>query len=82
MPPRSASSGDALAAGVVMLMGSAECSRQPEFQLIGSIHEIMEGAVAPPGAVHVSYVFSPMRYVWDRHDDYFGPGRAGLATRT
>jgi glycosyltransferase involved in cell wall biosynthesis len=22
-----------------------------------------------------------MRYVWDRHDDYFGRGRAGLATR-
>jgi glycosyltransferase involved in cell wall biosynthesis len=22
-----------------------------------------------------------MRYVWDRYDDYFGPGRAGLPTR-
>ena len=42
---------------------------------------VAKGAVAPQGAVHVSYVFSPMRYVWDRHDDYFGPGRAGVATR-
>ena len=40
-----------LAAGVVMLMGGAACSRQPEFQLIGSIHEIMEGAVAPPAEI-------------------------------
>ncbi len=42
---------------------------------------VAKGARAPVGAVHVAYVFSPMRYVWDRHDDYFGPGRAGLATR-
>jgi glycosyltransferase involved in cell wall biosynthesis len=34
----------------------------------------------PPGALHLSYCFTPMRYVWDLYDDYFG-ARAGLATR-
>jgi glycosyltransferase involved in cell wall biosynthesis len=42
---------------------------------------VAKGAKAPPGARHVSYVHSPMRYVWDRYDDYFGPGRTGAVTR-
>jgi len=42
---------------------------------------VAKGAHRPPGGRHVSYVFSPMRYVWDRYDDYFGPGRAGTLTR-
>ncbi len=33
----------------------------------------------PPGALHVSYCFSPMRYVWDLYDDYFGARAGGLA---
>jgi glycosyltransferase involved in cell wall biosynthesis len=36
---------------------------------------------APFGAKHFCYVHSPMRYIYDRFDDYFAPGRAGLATR-
>ena len=42
---------------------------------------VAKGARAPRGTPHLSYVHSPMRYVWDRWDDYFGPGRAGLVTR-
>jgi len=34
----------------------------------------------PPGALHLCYCFTPMRYVWDLYDDYFG-ARAGLLTR-
>lgn len=26
----------------------------------------------PAGALHLSYCFSPMRYIWDLYDDYFG----------
>jgi glycosyltransferase involved in cell wall biosynthesis len=33
----------------------------------------------PPGALHLSYCFSPMRYVWDLYDDYFGPRAPRLA---
>jgi len=27
--------------------------------------------------VHLCYIHTPMRYVWDRFDDYFGPERVG-----
>lgn len=42
---------------------------------------VAKGARAPRGVPHLSYVHSPMRYVWDRYEDYFGPGRAGPITR-
>jgi glycosyltransferase involved in cell wall biosynthesis len=34
----------------------------------------------PPGALHVCYCFTPMRYVWDLYDDYF-VREAGPLTR-
>ena len=48
--------------------------------LLSSSHAVAKGARVPPGALHVCYCFTPMRYVWDLYDEYFGP-RAGLATR-
>ena len=42
---------------------------------------VAKGARPRSGARHVSYVFSPMRYVWDRFEDYFGPGRASQPAR-
>jgi glycosyltransferase involved in cell wall biosynthesis len=42
---------------------------------------VAKGARPARGARHVSYVFSPMRYVWDRFDDYFGPGQTNPPTR-
>ena len=52
-----------------------------EFDLVVSLsHCVAKAAPAPPGALHLSYCFSPMRYIWDLYDDYFG-ARAGVATR-
>jgi glycosyltransferase involved in cell wall biosynthesis len=34
-----------------------------------------------PGALHVCYCYTPMRYIWGQYDEYFGKGRAGLLTR-
>jgi glycosyltransferase involved in cell wall biosynthesis len=31
-----------------------------------------------PGSLHLCYCFTPMRYVWDLYDDYFGARAAGL----
>jgi glycosyltransferase involved in cell wall biosynthesis len=50
--------------------------------VISSSHCVAKGVAIPPGARHLSYVHAPMRYMWDRFDDYFGPGRAGLVTRS
>jgi glycosyltransferase involved in cell wall biosynthesis len=49
--------------------------------VISSSHSVAKGAQKPGGARHLSYVHAPMRYVWDRFDDYFGAGRARLTTR-
>ena len=43
-------------------------------------HCVAKGVRTPPGARHLCYCFTPMRYVWDLYDDYFGPG-AGVVTR-
>ena len=57
-----------------------------EFDLIiSSSHAVAKGAIAAPRALHLSYVHSPMRYIWEAADDYApavpgGPlGRAALA---
>jgi glycosyltransferase involved in cell wall biosynthesis len=57
-----------------------------EFDLvISSSHAVAKGAVAAPGALHLSYVHSPMRYIWEAAGDYApavpgGPlGRAAFA---
>jgi glycosyltransferase involved in cell wall biosynthesis len=49
--------------------------------VLSSSHCVAKGARPAPGVPHVSYCFTPMRYVWDLYDDYFGR-RAGLLTRT
>lgn len=49
--------------------------------VISSSHCVAKGIRKAPGAVHVSYVHAPMRYIWDRFDDYFGPGRASAPVR-
>ena len=48
--------------------------------VLSSSHCVAKGVSVPPGAVHVCYCFTPMRYVWDMYDDYFGRG-AGTFTR-
>ena len=49
--------------------------------VISSSHCVAKGIRKGPGSVHVSYIHAPMRYIWDRFDDYFGPGRASFPVR-
>jgi glycosyltransferase involved in cell wall biosynthesis len=49
--------------------------------ILSSSHCAAKGVRPPPGAVHLCYCHTPMRYVWDRYDDYFGPGRVPLLAR-
>ena len=52
------------------------------FELVlSSSHCAAKGVRPAPGALHLCYCHTPMRYVWDRYDDYFGPGRASLLAR-
>jgi glycosyltransferase involved in cell wall biosynthesis len=39
--------------------------------VISSSHCVAKGAKPAPDALHICFCHSPMRYVWDRFDDYF-----------
>jgi glycosyltransferase involved in cell wall biosynthesis len=49
--------------------------------VISSSHAAAKGARIREGALHVCYCHSPMRYIWDQYEHYFGPGRASFAVR-
>ena len=49
--------------------------------VLSSSHCVAKAATPRPGALHVCYCHTPMRYVWDLYDEYFGPRRAGWVTR-
>jgi glycosyltransferase involved in cell wall biosynthesis len=44
--------------------------------VLSSSHCVAKGVPPPPGVPHLCYCHTPMRYVWDQYDAYFGPGRA------
>jgi glycosyltransferase involved in cell wall biosynthesis len=43
--------------------------------IVSSSHCVAKGVKKHPDAFHLSYIHAPMRYMWDRFDDYFGKGR-------
>ncbi|MBI5491476.1 MAG: glycosyltransferase [Deltaproteobacteria bacterium] len=43
--------------------------------VISSSHCAAKGVIPPPGALHISYIHTPMRYVWDMYREYFGGAR-------
>ena len=49
--------------------------------VISSSHCVAKGARPPAGVPHVCYCHTPMRYVWDQYQQYFGPGRASPLVR-
>lgn len=48
--------------------------REPARLVLSSHHCVIKGVRKPPGALHVSYIHSPMRYMYDQFDNYFGNG--------
>jgi glycosyltransferase involved in cell wall biosynthesis len=42
--------------------------------VISISHCAAKGVRIPKGAVHICYCLTPMRYIWDKFDDYFGVG--------
>ncbi len=49
--------------------------------IISSSHCAAKAVRTRADALHVCYCHTPMRYIWNQYDDYFGPGRAGFVTR-
>ena len=50
--------------------------------VISSSHCVAKGLRVPDKVCHVSYIYTPMRYIWDQFDAYFSDGRAGWLTGT
>jgi glycosyltransferase involved in cell wall biosynthesis len=48
-----------------------------EYDLVISSSHCAVKSVISPGAVHICYCHSPMRYAWDQFDAYFGPRQVG-----
>lgn len=45
--------------------------------VISTSHCVAKSVVAPRGARHLCYCFTPVRYAYDQFDAYFGPDRVG-----
>ncbi len=48
--------------------------------ILSTSHCVAKGAIPPPGAYHLCYCHSPMRYAWDQEHTYF-PRRRGAVAR-
>jgi len=47
-----------------------------DYDLVISLsHCVAKGVITPADTMHISYIFTPMRYIWDRFSDYFGHKR-------
>ncbi len=61
---------------------AAELLNLQEFDfVISSSHCAAKGIIPAPGALHVSYVHSPMRYAWNQYHSYFSSDRLNILTR-
>jgi len=43
--------------------------------VLSTSHCVAKGVIPREDALHLCYCHTPMRYVWDMYDAYFGPGR-------
>ncbi len=49
--------------------------------ILSDSHCVAKGVKVPSRALHIAYVYTPMRYVWDMHHAYVAPGRMGPLSR-
>ena len=49
--------------------------------VISSSHCVAGGVITRPEALHISYVHSPMRYIWDMHFSYFPKSQGNVLQR-
>ena len=49
--------------------------------ILSSSHCVAKSVRVPKNAVHLSYCFTPMRYIWDQYDEYFNDKKSGVTTR-
>ncbi|MFQ5677109.1 MAG: hypothetical protein ACE5G1_14545, partial [bacterium] len=50
--------------------------------ILSSSHCVAKGAAAGKNGFHICYCYTPMRYIWDQYEEYFGPARSSFLTST
>jgi glycosyltransferase involved in cell wall biosynthesis len=48
--------------------------------ILSSSHCVAKGIVPEKGSLHICYCHTPMRYIWDQYDQYFGLQSSGILT--
>jgi glycosyltransferase involved in cell wall biosynthesis len=67
---------------LALMPNAIESFNLSEYDLVLSTSSaVAKGAVPGKNAIHICCCLSPMRYLWDQYDEYFGKERAGLVTR-
>lgn len=49
--------------------------------IISTSHAVAKGVIPHAKALHISYIHTPMRYVWDLYEQYFGKEKLNFVTR-
>ncbi len=49
--------------------------------ILSSSHSVAKGVITNKNALHICYCHTPMRYIWDQYEQYFGKNRASIAVR-
>ncbi len=49
--------------------------------ILSTSHSVAKGVITPPDTLHISYVHTPMRYVWDMYHEYFSGERLGFLSK-
>jgi len=49
--------------------------------VISTSHAVAKNVCVRKDAIHICYCFTPMRYIWDMYEQYFGREKAGLVIR-
>jgi len=53
-----------------------------EYDLVlSSSHCVAKGVIPGPNALHICYIYTPMRYIWDMFDEYFSEEKVGKLQR-
>ena len=50
--------------------------------VISSSHCVAKGIRVPEGTYHLSYIYTPMRYIWDQYEAYFSKGQGSFLIRS
>jgi glycosyltransferase involved in cell wall biosynthesis len=50
--------------------------------VISSSHAVAKAVRVNPNGLHICYCHTPMRYIWDQYEQYFGPRRSNVLART